>query len=229
MIEKFTLCAVLAFFLSVSCAGARGGQVVEETPLEQDADSATDAPAAGEQGQPAGTAEAPEPPPISDCLDWSPKKLLEETGELLKEVQDKSVAEMKNVKCFEKDPSKKKKIFLDCDIHECHAWLEYWLKSGEELYKQLDMDGGLTHLLKAAKLVKECRVGGRAAADVYLRLGIVLIDGYGEIMKGSLAFRWALLYDWEVELPASPAPNVKKTFDVVRQGMGTEPFSCVED
>jgi hypothetical protein len=228
MNQKARFCTALAAVLSVSCAGAKSGGI-EETPPPPDDASVQDAPGGGEPAQPAGPAAAPEPPPISDCIDWDPKKLLEETGELLKAVQDKSVADMKSVKCFEKDLSKKKKIFLDCDIHECHAWLEYWQEAGSELYKQLDMDGSLTHLLKAAKLVKECRVGGRAAADVYLRLGIVLIDGYGEIMKGSLAFRWAILYDWDVELPGSPAPNVKKTFDVVKQGLGTEPFSCVEE
>jgi hypothetical protein len=226
--------AVMGLALAAACAGTKG-TASQPQPVAESADAGT-VDAAQAAGAETVEAEPPaQPPPISECMDWKPKKLLDEAGEILSNVKDKSVAELKSVKCFEKPAGiekaagKKKKIFLGCEVHECHAWIEYWSVAGTDLQRQLDIDGAMSNYLMAAMLARECQVGGSAAADMYIKLGVILIDGYGEIMKGSLAFRWALLHEWDVQLPENPAPNVKKTFDVVKQSMGAEPFSCIEE
>jgi hypothetical protein len=230
MIRGHFLLTFLVAAIVVSCSGmkgkkgAAGGQPpVEAVDAAASADAVQEAAATGEAAQPAPKFQ---PPPISECLDWTPKKLLEETGNILKDVKDKPVADLKSVKCFEKGKPKKKQSTGECQEHECLAWIEYWSSEGKSLYKQLDMDGALADFLKAAKLARQCQIGGATASSLYVNLGMVLIDGYGEIMKGSLAFRWAMLYKWDVSLPESPAPNVQKTFDVVKQSMGAEPISC---
>ena len=226
--RKFFLVLLMAV-TAASCAGMKGKKGTKETPPAGAADASATADTSEVAG---GTVEAApsaakfQPPPISECLDWTPKKLLEETGNILKDVKDKSVADLKAVKCFEKEKPKKKQSSGVCQEHECLAWIEYWSDEGKSLYKQLDMDGALSDFLKAAKLARQCQIGGSTASSLYVNLGMVLIDGYGEIMKGSLAFRWAMLYKWDTTLPEAPAPNVQKTFDVVKQSMGTEPISC---
>lgn len=170
----------------------------------------------------------PQPPPMEECLKIKIAKPVDTAGAILRSIKGKASTELADVKCFEKTRLKTRVSFKDCMEHECLAWIDYWLEEAKYNYQQLNMDSALKYLIKASLLSKKCKTGGKTASQIYIYMGITLIDGFGEIMKGSLSFKWALLYDWNATLPPNPAPNVQKTFEVVKQAIGSKKISCKE-
>jgi len=96
---------ILQIFFLLSCSASREkqpekvtGAVGGDAATSSDASVETPVPEeskAFSQGVLNTQKGRPEPPPISECLDWKPKKLLEDVDAILRDIKDKPTAELK--------------------------------------------------------------------------------------------------------------------------------------
>ncbi|MCA9601304.1 MAG: hypothetical protein R3A78_10455 [Polyangiales bacterium] len=95
-------------------------------------------------------------------------------------------------------------------------------RAAMEDYQNLDMDGAVDKLVRAAELAKSSNVSRSLLATSYLNLGVVYVAGFADNGRGLDAFVRALEADPSAKLdPLTSTPEVQTVYNLAKKKAGS--------